>query len=478
MMNCARCRRLLLAHLEGVLEGSEKQAVEEHLNACGICRTEQQDLAAVQQDLLGDGATPAWTNLEEGVMNRIIREQNVRLKSARPSGAGLPVRKWLRRGATVKIAVAAAVVLAASGGIFLWTGTKSGAVLAHVLAKVEQVQAFMYRMESHTKITVLGTAPIELQMKASVLVAAGCGMRMDASMSDPTTGQMVEHQFYVLPEQEMAVTLIPAKKQYERVRLDESLFQAKRQESDDPRLMIRRMLTCPYKDLGQSVLEGVEVQGFQTADPFFTGGFSRGEATLWVAVKTGLPVRMDVTVRLNEQSETQTTLYDFQWHVPVSETQFDPVIPADFTPGVADRTTAEHGAVEGLRLCVQFLGQYPESLDPTDLLAAFLNLGASPTPAAKELAEEIARTGFQGETARKTMETMKPLQALIMFYTSLAQQGLDPVYYGKSVRPGDAGLVLLRWKVAENEYRVIFGDLHAVTVEAEALAKLETAGPK
>ena len=76
------------------------------------------------------------------------------------------------------------------------------------------------------------------------------------------------------------------------------------------------------------------------------------------------------------------------------------------------------------------------------------------------------------------METMKPLQSLGMFYMNLVQQKLDPVYYGKVVRPGDTGSVLLRWKTAETEYRVIFGDLHADTVEADALSKLEAAPPK
>ena len=40
------------------------------------------------------------------------------------------------------------------------------------------------------------------------------------------------------------------------------------------------------------------------------------------------------------------------------------------------------------------------------------------------------------------------------------------------------GKVLLRWKVSENEYRVIFGDLHAETVSPEKLAELEKALPK
>jgi hypothetical protein len=64
------------------------------------------------------------------------------------------------------------------------------------------------------------------------------------------------------------------------------------------------------------------------------------------------------------------------------------------------------------------------------------------------------------------------------FYQTLVQQKKDPAYYGKVVKPGDAAQVLLRWKTGDNEYRVIFGDLHAETVDAEALAKLEAALPK
>jgi hypothetical protein len=47
------------------------------------------------------------------------------------------------------------------------------------------------------------------------------------------------------------------------------------------------------------------------------------------------------------------------------------------------------------------------------------------------------------------------------------------VYYGKTVIPKDADKVLLRWKLDDGQYRVIFGDLIAKTVMAEELAELE-----
>jgi len=36
----------------------------------------------------------------------------------------------------------------------------------------------------------------------------------------------------------------------------------------------------------------------------------------------------------------------------------------------------------------------------------------------------------------------------------------------------------MRWKVSDNEYRVIYGDLHAETVTPEKLSELENALPK
>jgi len=54
----------------------------------------------------------------------------------------------------------------------------------------------------------------------------------------------------------------------------------------------------------------------------------------------------------------------------------------------------------------------------------------------------------------------------------------DPAYYGRTVTPRDADKVLLRWKLSDKEYRVIFGDLHAETVSPERLADLEKSLPK
>jgi hypothetical protein len=76
------------------------------------------------------------------------------------------------------------------------------------------------------------------------------------------------------------------------------------------------------------------------------------------------------------------------------------------------------------------------------------------------------------------MEAEMPLRRLRRFFRGLNDDKKDAAYYGETVTPKDTDKVLLRWKVSDKEYRVIFGDLHAETVSSERLAELEKSLPK
>jgi hypothetical protein len=55
----------------------------------------------------------------------------------------------------------------------------------------------------------------------------------------------------------------------------------------------------------------------------------------------------------------------------------------------------------------------------------------------------------------------------------LAGAEKEAVYYGDSVTADNPEAVLLRWKVSDDQYRVIFGDLSTSDVTTEELAELE-----
>ena len=75
-------------------------------------------------------------------------------------------------------------------------------------------------------------------------------------------------------------------------------------------------------------------------------------------------------------------------------------------------------------------------------------------------------------------ENLKRILVVGTFHSMLASESKDPAYYGEVVTPDDADQVLMRWKVSDTEYRVIFGNLHAETVTADVLAELEKTLPK
>jgi hypothetical protein len=480
-MNCAECRELLVVYLEGLLEGSSKQAVEAHLDTCESCRTERKGLQTLQRRLVRNGAALAQRNLEDQVMNRIIREQNGRLLAAQRAGAGLRIRRLIMKSSMARIAVAAVVVLAAIGGISLWTGTKSGVVLADVLAKVEQAQAFLYKMTVHMTGPMQNTALREANYEATALIATNYGMRMDLNMVDPNTGKSTTQQMYVLPQEKALFVVMPNEKKYIRMDLDDTLLAKIRQQNYDPGTMLARVIECRYQSLGRSVIKGVEVEGFQTTDPNYLAGMAdQTDVKVWVDVRTQLPVRMEMDMTMG-QMQMHGVTDDFRWNVPATPADFQPVIPDDYAtlPGGPMKMPAmdEQGAIAGLKLAADLTGRYPEKLDLMSLATFMGKLGDGDNPALKQLAEET-RGLSREERAKKMMDVMMPIQGAGMFYLLLTQEKKDPAYYGNVVQPGDIAQVLLRWKTGENEYRVIFADLHADTVTAEQLAELEAALPK
>jgi predicted house-cleaning noncanonical NTP pyrophosphatase (MazG superfamily) len=190
--------------------------------------------------------------------------------------------------------------------------------------------------------------------------------------------------------------------------------------------------------------------------------------------------------KMNEQMQMQGVIYDYQWDIQVDVGEFEPVIPEDFTAfpteGMKMPGMSEEAAVEGLKFFAEIFGQYPKKLNLMNLMQEFSALKDSEnlTDAGLKLMEEMKQMtkDEDDEHLKKVMEMMRQVQSLGMFYMTLVQDKKEPAYYGESVGPDDADKVLMRWKISDNQYRVIFGDLTIKNVPAEELAELEELSPK
>ena len=366
------------------------------------------------------------------------------------------------------------------GHSFLWR--------ADVLQRVEQVQAFMYKMKINMTGNMQPGMPSgETQMEGTITISTEFGMKMEMDMNTVVNGttQKTSQRMYILPVEKKIIMVSPEQKQYVQMEFTEDLLARMKKQNNDPREFLRKIVNCNYTDIGKSVIDGVEVEGFETTDPAVAGGMIEDvKITLWVDRKTELPVREEMHYKMNEQMQMDGELYDFQWYAQVNADEFKPVIPQDYTnplPNYKMPTASEDGAIDGLKFCGQMLGRYPKKIDMMNLMNDIVAIKDSnhPTEAALKFKGEMDKLP-EGEKAQKIMEMMRPAQSLGMFYMTLVQEKKEPAYYGNIVGPNDADAdkVLLRWKVSDTEYRVIYGDLKAETVSAEKLAELESKLPK
>ena len=198
---------------------------------------------------------------------------------------------------------------------------------------------------------------------------------------------------------------------------------------------------------------------------------------LWVDVETWLPVLGEMDIEINEQMKMSGVIYDFQWDIQVDESEFEPVIPDDFEPFLTDGMKMpkmnEEAAIEGLRLFAEFGGEYPKNLNMMSLVRQSLKLEDSQSAAAEQFRQKLEQAESVEQRVVLIMELMRPPQSLGGFYMMLVQDNKEPVYYGETVGPDDEEAVLMRWKISEGQYRVIFGDLSALDVTAEELGELE-----
>jgi hypothetical protein len=344
------------------------------------------------------------------------------------------------------------------------------------------------------KITMTGAivsgAPAKRrEMEGTVTISSEYGMKMEMTMTDADTGQKeMTQQMYILPDKRTAIMIMLEQKKYTRMEFDDDLLARMKRQNNDPREMIKQIIGCEYTELGRSVIDGIEVEGFRTTDPAFYGGAMENvELTLWVDVEKWLPVRTEMDFKMNEQMQMHGVIYDYQWDIPIDVGEFEPVIPEDFTAfpteGMKMPSMTEEAAVEGLKFFAEIFGQYPKKLNLMNLIQEFSALKDSEnlTDAGLKLQEEMKQMTKDKDDEHiknKAMEMMRQVQSLGMFYMTLAQDKKEPAYYGDIVTVQDVEKVLLRWKISDDQYRVIFGDLSALDVSTEELAELEKLLPK
>lgn len=362
-----------------------------------------------------------------------------------------------------KFAAAAVLVIGVFVGYEIFKGT-SGVSWAQVRQQVAAVKAVMYK--ALVNDTVQGQ-PVQLRIEA--LMAEDHGTRMDAYMGN----QMFSRSF-ALADEKSYITLFPGNKKYLEVELTEK----NRIENGDPKAMVEAFLKGDYKELGRREINGVTVEGIESHDVSPTAGFPGGGgmmgavegkfsaevvARLWVDVATGWPVEVTLDITDEKGNEQITVVVsDFQWEAQIDPDTFASVIPEGYELMYKvnlGRLESGEQIVDGLAYFAKLTGgKYPVKLTIGDILGEVGDLY-------KTLSSDSSFQLDDGQIVN--------LKYGAQHFGRLEAEGKEPVYSGATVTAADSDKVLLRWKLDDDLYRVIFGDLRIEDVSPGRLAELE-----
>jgi beta-lactamase regulating signal transducer with metallopeptidase domain len=157
---------------------------------------------------------------------------------------------------------------------------------------------------------------------------------------------------------------------------------------------------------------------------------------------------------------------------------FDSLFEIPAKIGLAGRMLSvnEKNLIKGLAFCSEISGgRYPASMDTEEVIGEIKDWLAD-----KEQRGEIDYANMNKAEKQKLREQILDAFFMTAFYKTL--EGENASYYGSSVTSNNTDLILLRWKVSGDEYRVIYGDLRKDTIKviswdearAEALSIIQS----
>jgi predicted anti-sigma-YlaC factor YlaD len=434
-MNCLECKELLVGYVEGLLDESQSRMVEEHLKSCPACRAEAEEVNSVHDRLVANGKVVGRTGLENVVMNRIVREQNMRLKTVNKVSNTIRIGRLLMKNPIIKLAVAAVIVVAVLIGLhFVVNPFGATITFAKVIQPILNARTVVFDF-------VVGG-----EETGSVMhdIVVGSKIRRTFSNMDPI--------MIIDLDSAKMLTLDPKTKGAAYIDIQGPLQEGTKNLLEFVRKVITSLKDLPVQELGQRDIDGRKAIGFYAAEK------PNIELTIWADPVTANPIRIEMLL-----GQSLYILKNFEFDVPVDESLVSMKPPAGYT--LSDKQFdmtqfAEQDFITVLRLWVEHLlgGNFPQNLSAGELMSL-----------APRLAEKIGQLNVSEE--EKTQLGMTMGKGLV-FFQQLDPTGVTWHYAGNGVKLGEADKAIFWYQPKGSQtYRVIHGDLSVKDVSPENLPK-------
>jgi len=431
-MNCTECKELLVEHIEGLLDTTQEKAVAEHLDDCQACRTEADTLRGLQDRLAKNGKAVEQSDLENDVMNLIVREQKVRLQAAEKAAESLKIRRMIMKSRFTKLAAAAAIIIVAAIGI--------NSVFAPSVTWAQVIEPIL---NARTMVFDLVLGADESGMVSHEIVV---GSRLRRTMSNMPNMTMI-----IDTDNEKLLALDTEAKTAAYADIAGDLGDRHRSFVKFVRQIISQLQEGQVEQLDEQVIDGQKAVVFV--------GKGRNEAvTIWADPETALPIRIEAQIG----QEFSFTMKNFEFNADVDESLVSMNVPDGYTleeKALDLGNASEEDFVESLRIWAEIIGNgtFPDSIGTQSAMAQM-----------PVLVQKVA--AMQVSEQEGTQIGMAFARGML-FHQMLESQGKWN-YAGASVRLGDASTAVFWYQPqGSQDYRVIYGDLSVKDVAEADLPK-------
>jgi hypothetical protein len=247
--------------------------------------------------------------------------------------------------------------------------------------------------------------------------------------------------------------------------------------AESPFMMLDKLSTFSGqadRKLGEKTIGGKRTWGFEIDGKKIDSDGCHGPVEIWLSAESNLPVLINYNMKISGVPIV-LKMEKFQWNIDLAPKLFAAEAPAGYVEEKINPAEypGPEKVLQGITLALKTYaelcgGHYPR------ITRTFAE------PVRDEMFEaagiKLPVTGERMMHDKPYRERCHKVEAAFQgfaVFNRVLQSNPDTAYYGKNVGPKDKDKVLLRWKLDDGRYQVIFGDLRTETVTAERLRALE-----
>ena len=431
-----------------------------HAQECPACRE-----ALSQMRLLVDNLDAAHARV-----NRTHAESRARLMAEISS---IDVRRperfqqlltWIGETSMKQRILFGSTATAALVMIALWaaSSTKPAFALEEVAKNIREAKSYSADMIMEVSLVrEPGKPPVTDKSTGRLYWLAPGSVRMEFVPGEFHGGSATVSIF---PKDRAGITFDHTKKSYRT--------EPPRRGQSSPMMMINALGSyskAADRELGNKDVGGKRAHGFAIAAKKVDPSGPDGNVEVWVDSDSGFPVELIFDFK-RSMPPLALRFVNFRWNADLDPKLFDLSPPegyADATPKPDSPDIQAAKIAEALKLYAELSGgHYPR------VKIVYGDVTRD---------EMLKLAGFQGQPTieqlrdEKYQNYLKITKAVAGLATANAilRDNDDAAYHGISVGPNDKDKVLLRWKLEDGKYQVMYGDLRTETLTAEKLRAAE-----